>query len=267
MPLTNFWPGLMEPAEYMVRLGQLTFRDFLLLCPACVERIKPSLQTDQDLEPALSQALDLEWRFRSLGLITSSLPSVSPAQASAAQERLVRRFALQLLQHKAPPLYDALPWHDWDMNIVRRTFQPYRTRYLIAGTGAISLAARLSRTAGIWLLEPCVALARYAERRAELERIRRLSLLRTWKPIPLPDAAVDLAVVCSWFSTTNEEIALVLSDLRRIALNVLLVENCPTLPTLPLEQLARLGFRRGTVTVRNLGLRPCWYSGPRFDQG
>lgn len=216
------------------------------------------------------------------------MPAPELADGRAAQARLVRHFALLLLKHKSPPLYDCLPWHDWDFSIVTRSYPLWRTRFLLAGEGTTTLISRLPRTAGVYVIEPLDVIRRYVAQKAQLDGIRRFRVLPQSPipnphflfPIPLPDSSVDLAVVGSGVGPEGDchpisggtaiqfpfggnwwlsRFPLFLRELERVARSVLLVENCPLFPPLPAEVLAARGFEPGAVSVTGLGERPCWH--------
>lgn len=259
-PASGDWQAHSGPTDYLVRLGQLSFRDFLLLDAEAIGQVLRNLAPGPDLAVALSNAPDVERHMIGMGRGGQMEHTPGRDAVAAAQERLVRRFALLLLKYKSPPLYDSLPWHDWDLSVLTRRFSLWKTRLLLTGEGAVTLIARLRRTAGIYLVESCAPLARYAERRAELDRIRRLTVSRAFHP---PDSPVDLVIICSLFAFTTCGLSL-LDELCGSAANALIVENCPVFPLLEPSRLAGLGFRSATVSVHSLGPRPCWFKGPQF---
>jgi hypothetical protein len=263
------------PANFqqrLVRLGHLCFDDLLLISAETLDsgHWTPELRSDWAL--ALNNAPHILLHFRgsaSLQSATCNLQSSAvPRDITAAQSRLVQAFAYELLRAKAPPLYDALPWHDWDFSIVTRRFKHWQTRFLLAGDGAAVTVCRCRKSAGVYVLEPCDTIARYIERKAALEKVRRFRLLRSPEsspaprtpiPIPLPDSSVDLAVIGSIPSLDSGHWRLVTRELLRVSRNVLLIENSPLAPQLPETPLTDTGFRPDSVTVSGLGLRRCWW--------
>jgi len=196
---------LQSPAsirQWLVRLGQLDFDDFLLLSAETLDvgHWTPDLVTDWSL--ATNNAPHVEVHFRNsanLQPATCNLQSpLALADITAAQSRLVHAFAYALLRAKAPPLYDALPWHDWDFSIVTRRFRLFRTRLLLAGDGTSVVTCRCRKTAGVYVLEPDAATAGYIGAKCDKARVRRLQVIRApLSRIPLADGSVDLAVVGS----------------------------------------------------------------------
>jgi hypothetical protein len=127
---------------------------------------------------------------------------------------------------------------------------------------------RCRKSAGIYVLEPCETIARYVERKAALEKIRRFRLVRhkpqapSLKPlseIPLPDNSVDLAVIGSMPDLQTADCRLVIQELQRVAANVLLIENSPLSQPLAETPLTDAGFRPDSVDVSGLGPRRCWW--------
>ncbi len=268
--------------QWLVRLGHLCFDDFLLLGKWGLSResasskglspLSPELTSDWSL--ALNNAPHVETHFRSANCrlqtadckLTSGHPSLADVQA--AQERLVAHFAYDLLRAKAPPLYDSLPWHDWDFSIVTRRFPLWKTKFLLAGDGTTVTMCRCRKSAGVYVLEPGETIARYVERKAALEKVRRFRLLRSpvsspnpqsLVPIPLPDNSVDLAIIGSVPTLDTGTWKLVTGELLRVATNVLLVENNPLAPPLAEPPLTEAGFRPDSVEVRGLNARRCWW--------
>ncbi len=276
--------------RWLVRLGHLCFNDFLLLSPATLDSggkwglsresssseglspFSPDLTSDWSL--ALNNAPHVEIHFRPLDckLQTANckLEDGPPALADIlkAQRHLVAHFALDLLKAKAPPLYDALPWHDWDFSIVARRFKLWQTRFLLAGDGTTVAMCRCRKTAGVYVVEPDESIARYTERKAELEKVRRFRLLRSPMfspspqspvPIPLPDNSVDLAVIGSSPGLQTANCKLVTREMLRVSRHALLVENNPLVPPLAEPPLRDAGFRPESVEVRGLNARRCWW--------
>lgn len=258
----------------LVRVGHLCFDDFLLLSAETLDtgHRTPDLTCDWTL--ATNNAPHIEYHFRSgdRGLQPANCrPAAGPpslADILAAQQRLVTHFALDLLKAKAPPLYDALPWQDWDFSIVARRFKLWQTRFLLAGDGTTVAMCRCRKSAGVYVLEPCETIARYIERKAALERIRRFRLVRhkpqapSLKPlseIPLPDNSVDLAVIGSCLDLETGNWKLATDELQRVAANVLIVENSPLSSPLAEAPMTDVGFRPDTVDVSGIGPRRCWW--------
>jgi hypothetical protein len=285
--------ALQSPAairESLVRLGRLSFDDFLLLSPqtsdsggkwglsresSSSEGLSPfSPELTPDWSLALNNAPHIQRHFRSQIAdcrfpeqpVANRQPSIEDIHA--AQQRLVAHFAYDLLRAKAPPLYDALPWHDWDFSVVTRRFQLWRTRFLLAGDGTTVAMCRCRKSAGVYVLEPDETMARYIERKAVLEKVRRFRLvsprpqapsLKPLSEIPLPGHAVDLAIIGSVPSLDTGDWKLVTREMLRISRHALLVENNPLCPPLAESTLTDAGFRPDSVEVTGLGARRCWW--------
>ncbi|HTW91621.1 MAG TPA: class I SAM-dependent methyltransferase [bacterium] len=244
--------------QSLVRLGHLCFDDFLLLKPETLDIGHWTSDVVSDWAIALNNAPGLFLHLHRLFPDSSFIlqPS-SPADTAAAQSRLVHAFAYQLLRAKAPPLCDALPWQDWDFSIVARRFKLWQTRFLLAGDGTMVAMYRCRKSAGVYVVEPDETIARYVERKAVLEKIRRFKLLRaSLERIPLPDRSTDLAIVGSILEKLSPP---ALAELARVAANVLLVENSPLSPPLDEAPVTAAGFRPDTVAVSALGPRRCWW--------
>ena len=104
-------------------------------------------------------------------------------------------------------------------------------------------------------------IARYIERKADIEKVRRFRLLHSSlaSSLPLPAASVDLAILGSCPELETDNWKLVTDELIRVAANVLLVENSPLSPPLAEAPLIDAGFRLDAVAVPGLGLRRCWW--------
>ena len=260
--------------QWLVRLGHLCFNDFLLLSPETLDNGHWTPDLASDWAVALNNAPLVELHLRAIDCnlqtanckLESGHPSLADVQT--AQQRLVTHFAYDLLKAKAPPLYDALPWHDWDFSIVTRRFPLWKTKFLLAGDGTTVTMCRCRKSAGVYVLEPCETIARYVKRKAAIEKVRRFRLvnpkpqassLKLLSEIPLPDNSVDLAVVGSTpqLGTGNWELAT--DELLRVAANALLVENNPLCPPLAESTLSDAGFRPDSVEVTGLGARRCWW--------
>ena len=259
--------------QSLVRFGHLCFDDFLLLSAETLDigRWTPDLISDWTL--ATNNAPHVLTHFRhsepvlasSLCNLASGLASAAPVgqcvpsldQVCAAQSRLVNAFAYELLRSKAPPLYDALPWQDWDFSIVAKRFKLWQTRFLLAGDGTTVTMCRCRKSAGVYVVEPDEAIASYIELKCAREKVRRFKLLRAGLDhIPLPDDSTDLAVVGS---IPEGLTASALTELTRVAANVLIVENNPLSSPLVEAPMTDAGFRPGTVGVSGLGPRRCWW--------
>lgn len=260
--------------QWLVRLGQLCFDDLLLIDPGLVASalsLHPSSLADWSL--ALNNAPHVALHSRSSNCnLQSADCKLAPrppslADVHAAQQRLVARLAYDLLRAKAPSLYDALPWHDWDFSIVTRQFKLWQTRFLLAGDGTTVVMCRCRKSAGVYVVEPDKTIARYVERKAEIEKVRRFHLL-DHKPqaasvklseIPLPSGSVDLAIVGSVPSLETGHWKPAIRELLRVGSDVLVVENNPLCLPLDEKALAEAGFQPAAVTVSALGRRRCWW--------
>jgi hypothetical protein len=242
--------------QWLVRLGHLCFDDFLLLPPLTLdcEHWNPNMAYDWGLAVNNAPHIQRHFGFQPADL---RLPEVTIENIRAAQARLVSAFAYDLLRAKAPPLYDALPWHDWDFSIVAKRFKLWQTRLVLAGDGTTVTMCRCRKSAGVYVIEPDKTIAGYTERKAAIERTRRFKLLRTGlNRIPLPDCSADLAVIGS---VQEELTASALAELERVAANALLIENNPLAQPLPEDPLAAAGFKPDSVVVSGIGPRRCWW--------
>lgn len=89
------------------------------------------------------------------------------------------------------------------------------------------------------------------------EKVRRLALLAgNLETLPLPDQAVDLAIIGSrdWPDPTTT-----LAELSRVSRAVLLVENSPLHPELEPSWLTDQGFRREDMSVAGHGHCPGYW--------
>jgi hypothetical protein len=252
----------------IVRLGHLCFDDFLLLSEETLDFGQWTQDLTADWTLATNNAPHVLAHFRRSGsVLTSSFCNLASdfvpplEQIRAAQSRLVHAFALDLLKAKAPPLYDALPWHDWDFSIVAKRFKLWQTRFLFAGDGTTVTMCRCRKSAGVYVLEPDEVIARYIERKAALEKVRRFRLLHSslTPSLPLPSDSVDLAVIGSCPDLQTANCKLVIQELLRVAANVLLIENSPLVSPLAETPLIDAGFRPDSVAVTGLGPRRCWW--------
>ncbi len=250
--------------QWLVRLGHLCFDDFLLIEPETMDfgHWTPNISSDWAL--AANNAPHIQVRFppSHCNLQTANCelePSLGDVQA--AQQRLVAHFAYDLLRAKAPPLYDALPWHDWDFSIVAKGFRRWQTRFLLAGDGTTVTMCHCRKSAGVYALEPYATIARYTERKAGLEKVRGFRLLRSSlaPSLPLPSSSVDLAIIGSLPHLQTADCQLAIQELVRVSRNVLLMENNPLAPPLPETQLAAAGFKPDSVAVSGIGQRRCWW--------
>jgi hypothetical protein len=266
-----------NPESALVRLGHLCFDDFLLLSPETMDFGLWTQDMVSDWSIATNNAPHVLLHFRGSVNLQPAIcnlqpdcvrPCPSTSSIASAQARLVSAFAYDLLRAKAPPLYDALPWHDWDFSIVAKRFKLWQTRVLLAGDGTTVTMCRCRKTAGVYVLEPCETIARYVQRKAEIEKVRRFRLLRSavsspypqsLVPIPLPDNSVDLAIIGSIPSLDTGFWDLAIRDLLRVAANVLLLENNPLSHPLGGTLLTDAGFQPASVDVRGLGSRRCWW--------
>jgi hypothetical protein len=261
--------------QWLVRLGHLCFDDFLLLTPQTLDFGLRTSDLASDWPLTLNNAPHILAHFRRLGsalassfcnLASDFVPELE--QVHAAQSRLVTAFAFELLREKAPPLYDALPWQDWDFSIVTKRFKLWQTRFLLAGEGTTVAACRCRKSAGVYVLEPCETIARYIEMKCTKEKVRRFRLVspkpqaasrKLLSEIPLPDHSVDLAVIGSLPDLQTADCKLVTQELLRVSANVLLIENSPLTPPLAETQLIDAGFLPDSVAVSGLGPRRCWW--------
>lgn len=248
--------------DCLVRLGRLDFDDFRLLPDDAIRHIlaDPALLEDWNL--ALNNTPHILLRFQhSCPGSSFVIRHSSLAVIQSAQSRLVRLHALLLLREKSPPLYDSLPWHEWDFSRVTKRCRLWQTRFLLAGDGAGAIMPILRKSAGVVLVEPSSTLAPYLARKAELERIKRFRLLTSdsWNPQLLDSCPpVDFAIVGALPLLPTADRRLLISAAIRVAPDVLVVENNPLAPRLPEDELRNLGFSADTVNVRSLGSRPCW---------
>jgi hypothetical protein len=246
--------------EWLVRLAHLCFDDFLLLEPETMDFGHWTPEFISDWSIAINNAPHIQRHF-GFQIADCRLSEPTIDNIHAAQSRLVHLFAYELLRAKAPPLYDALPWHDWDFSIVVKRFRLWQTRFLLAGDGTTVTMCRCRKSAGVYALESCATIARYVERKAELEKIRRFRLLRSSlaPSLPLPSSSVDLAIIGSLPYLQTADCQLALQELVRVSHNVLLMENSPLAPPLPETQLAAIGFKPDSVSVSGIGQRRCWW--------
>lgn len=252
-------PGPAAVQDYLVRLGRLTFDDFCRLEPADVAA---ALAASPDWPVALTNAPHVRRHFArccpdapALAREVAAGRDLSIDAVRIIQTRLVAAHAPELLREKAPPLHDALPWHDWDFAIVSRRVPVWQTRFLFAGCGSTVAFCRCRRTAGGYVVEPSPTLCRYLTRKAELERLRRVTVLQARpEAIPLPARAADLVVAGGAMS------AAALAELGRVAGRVLVVD-CDPLAPIDAISMEGLGFRAEPVEVRGLGRRLAWWRG------
>ncbi len=188
----------------------------------------------------------------------NATPASSRAETEKAKQHLVHRFAFELLREKSPPLYDALPWYDWDFSIVTRRFRLWRTRLLLYGEGMSVTLAGCRRTAGVCVLEPLEATARYIESKGRLENVKRLRVIRTTlEQIPLKPGSVDLALVGPSLGKNPEP---ALAELERVARNILLLCLRPGAESPDDNRLRNHGFIPDQVRSGRTGAtRPCWW--------
>jgi hypothetical protein len=253
--------------QWLARLGHLCFDDFLLLSAETLDFGHWTSDLASDWSIALNNAPRVELRFQSLDCklqtanckLAANSPSL--AEVLASQQRLVTHYAYELLRAKAPPLYDALPWHDWDFSIIAKRFRLWQTRFLLAGDGTTVTMCRCRKSAGVYVLEPNETIARYTERKAALEKVRRFRLLHSslTPSLPLPSNSVDLAVIGSSPDLQTANCKLVIQEVLRVATNVLIVECSPLVPPLAEAPLLDAGFRPDSVAVTGLGPRRCWW--------
>jgi len=250
--------------QWLVRLGHLCFDDFLLLSPQALDFGLRTSDLTSDWSLALNNTPHILLHLRCCADLQPAIHNPQSAVAledtHAAQSRLVHAFADELLRTKAPPLYDSLPWHDWDFSVVTKRFKLWQTRFLLAGDGTSVTVCRCGKSAGVYVLEPGETIARYIELKCAKEKVRRLKVIRApLDKIPLPDNSVDLAVVGSAPPLQTANCKLVTQELLRISRNVLLVENNLLSPPLAETPLVHAGFRPDSVAVSGLGPRRCWW--------
>jgi hypothetical protein len=251
--------------QSLVRLGHLEFEDFLLLPPPVLRLASCESHLRSDWSLALANAPHVLSHFRRSANLQSAICNLQSPRTlddvRAAQSDLVHAFALELLKTKAPPLYDALPWNDWDFSVVEKRFRLWRTRFLLAGDGTTLTVCRCDKSAGVYVVEPEEPVARYIERKAALEKVRRFRVLgSSLSPsFLLPSASVDLAIIGPLPLLQTADCKLVIRELLRVSASVLLTENNPLSPPLDTDLLTSFGFSRDVVQVRGLGPRPCWW--------
>ncbi len=245
------------------RLGGLKPDDFLLLDPATLDRVLE--QTDPEtLRAAFRTRLDLLARLvrRRPGLkqqLLDAPPTVpQDTETSPPWETLVRRHAYELLMAKSPALYETLPWLDWDFGIVSSRVRLWRTRLLLAGDGTSITVTRCRRTAGITVVEPRPGMARYVERKAELARVRRVTVRQdTLTGGRLAADTYDLAIIAA---PLTEDIDRVLPVVEAVAGTILLLALRPGPPAIPGDLLTRRGYRPESVRIAaQHAQRPCWW--------
>jgi len=245
-----------EIRGWLARLGRLAFDDFCLLDPATIRTVLSDESDRSDWSAATSTAPHVLAHFRRSAVLPSASCALASGFVLAARSRLVHKHSPALLLAKAPPLYDALPWHDWDFSVVTRAVKVWQTRFLFAGCGTTVACCRPRRPAGVYVALQSEAIVRYVERKAGLERVRHISVLRApLDRLPLPDRSADFAAVGGSVTAAG------LSELSRVAARILVVDNDPLGPP-PDEGLLRsLDFRQDEVAVRSLGRRPYWRRG------
>jgi len=247
----------------LVKLGRLCFDDFLQLSPRTLdcEHWTPDIAADWTLATNNAPHIQRHFRFQ---IADCRFPEATIDSIRAAQARLVSDFAYDLLRAKAPPLYDALPWHDWDFSIVTRRFPLWRTKLLLAGDGTTVTMCRCRKSAGVYAVEPNQTIARYTERKAEMEKARRLRVLNSslTSSLPLPASSVDLAIIGSVPSLDAAGWKSLVRELARVAASVLLIENNPLCRPLDETSLTDSGFRSDSVEVSGLGRSRCWWRPP-----
>jgi hypothetical protein len=246
-----------------VSLGHLTFRDFLALDPLTLRRIAADPESRADLELAFADQPDILHRFRRAAAMRPICPMgpMSPTATSAARDRLVRRWAFEVLREKAPALWDALPFYGWDTSIVTRRYEPWKTRFLVAGEVSVSCLTAFRRTAGIWCVEPLRVVREYLEHKAEVLHTKRVQVLAAGLDrIPLPDAAADLAIVGP---DLGDDAEASVSEMARACRAVLVLDLRPGAPCPDDDWLSGHGFSpgRGRVGALPTG-RPCWWKRP-----
>ncbi len=262
-------PGRDAFVDRLVRWGGLEFADFARLDPAAARSLLDP--ADPDWAVALNNTPKVWAKLpiadcRSaicpgqtaaagqIGNRRSEIGDCALAEVRAAQSRLVCRHWRELLAAKAPALYDALPWHDVDIGPLLRGRRLWQTRFLLAGGHASVTACRLRRTAGAYAVEPNPALANYIERKAALEKVKNLRVLRaTLDATGLPDGAVHLAIV-----EAPGEAGLV--ELERVAFEVAVLDTDPLRETDPGLLHAR-GYRESAITTR-FGPATAWVRPP-----
>lgn len=244
--------------ERLVRWGRLEFTDFARLDPAA---LRPLLDpADPEWRAALNNTPQV-WRQVPSDQLRRVIGRAEPQERHprlpdirAAQDRLVRRHWRELLIAKAPALYDALPWHDVDLGPVVRGRRPWQTRFLLAGGHSSVTACRLRRTAGVYVVEDNPVMAAYTERKAGLEKVKNLRIVRAGlSGIALPSRAADLAII-------GLEAVLALAELERVAAEVVLLE-CDPLSELDPGPLQARGYRRAAIATR-LGPATAWVRPP-----
>jgi hypothetical protein len=250
----------------LVRLGGITFDDFVLFEPDTVRQVLTDAQTQSLLGPALGSSPRALLHFirscpdieeRMLDAVNAT-PAIDPAGIAAARRALVHRHAYELLMAKSPALYETLPWLDWDFGIVSSRVRLWRTRLLLAGDGTSITITRCRRTAGITVVEPRPGMARYIERKAELARVRRVVVRQdTLTGGHLAGDAYDLAIIAL---PLTEDIDRVLPTVEAVAGTILLLALRPDPPAIPGDLLTRRGYRPESVRIAgSTAQRPCWW--------
>jgi len=260
----------LDTCARFILLGKLVFDDFGLLDPITVRRVCTDLPTQKILGKALNNAPNILLHFiHSCPDLEKNLVELAdtrcsdPAETCKAKQELVHSFAFELLREKAPALYDALPWHDWDFSIVTDKFRLWRTKLLLCGEGTTVTIEKCRRTAGVYVLEPVEIIARYLEKKGGLEKVKRLKVLRSSSEnIPLGPNSVELAIADS----VGENPDKAFKELARVSSNILVLCTRPEGLCPPVKWFCEHGFTQDSVRVNPTGAAlPCWWFSKSLD--
>jgi FkbM family methyltransferase len=143
----------------------------------------------------------------------------------AARRRLLDGMFWELTYWKTPELYEALTEGErLHPGIFRRLAPELRGRIVLdagAGSGRATVACLRAGAARVYAVEPSPGLRRLLDRKLAAEgaaaRARVTALAGHFDALPLADASVDVALLCSAFTVeSNEGAEAGLAELRRV---------------------------------------------------